>query len=770
MDANFKKQGLQGGDVSLAEKKREVMVAIPNEGGGESLMPKQQSRGNSPHRMLNDEFSVKSPPLNCASPEIRFMPSPNKPPKIPVSSANLTRRKSLTRSVYSKPKSRFGEQPYPVDGTLLEENGTSTLQENLGVGSPYKASPINNKPGTISRTVSILSVITPKTPLMASPGPAGGEDFDELIYRKVELSKSKRSRRVTVKVLSEWFVFVCITSTLVASLTVGKLKRTEIWGLGIWRWCVLVMVTFCGMLVTRWFMRIIVFLIETNFLLRKKVLYFVHGLKKCVQFFIWLGLVLLTWVLLINRGVDRSELATKILNGVTWTLASLLIGAFLWFMKTLLLKILASNFHVKSFFDRIQETLFHQYILQTLSGPPLVEEAEKIGKSISVGHFSFRSTDGKGGMKKETIDIAKLHHMKQEKVSAWTMKVLVDAMTNSRLSTISSALDESFDDGENEQTDKEITNEMEATAAAYHIFRNVAPPGCTYIDEEELRRFMIKEEVRMVYPLLAEAETGQITRKSLTDWLLKVYQERKALAHALSDTKTAVRQLNKLVTVILVVVTVIVWLLLMEIATTKVLVFLSSQLVLAAFMFGNTCKNIFEAIIFVFVMHPFDVGDRCVVDGVELLVEEMNILTTVFLKLNNEKVYYPNSVLAMKPISNYYRSPDMGDRVEFSIDFTTPAEKIGALRERVKRYLERNPQYWHPNHGLVVKEIEDVNKIKMGIYVTHTMNFQEFGEKNKRRTELVMEIKKIFEELNIRYNLLPQAIHLRHMEPDPRVT
>ena len=52
-----------------------------------------------------------------------------------------------------------------------------------------------------------------------------------------------------------------------------------------------------------------------------------------------------------------------------------------------------------------------------------------------------------------------------------------------------------------------------------------------------------------------------------------------------------------------------------------------------------------------------------------MLVEETNILTTVFLKLDNEKVYYPNSVLATKPISNYYRSPDMGDTVEFSIDF-----------------------------------------------------------------------------------------------------
>lgn len=97
---------------------------------------------------------------------------------------------------------------------------------------------------------------------------------------------------------------------------------------------------------------------------------------------------------------------------------------------------------------------------------------------------------------------------------------------------------------------------------------------------------------------------------------VKVYQGRKTLAHALKDTKTAVKQLNNLVTALLIIVTAVVWLLLMEIATTKVLVFLLSQLAVAAFMFGNTCKTTFEALIFVFVMHPFDVGDRCVVDGV----------------------------------------------------------------------------------------------------------------------------------------------------------
>lgn len=773
MDA--KHRPLKGREVSMTEKKTanegEVVVTISGQQNtnltGEGPSSKATESNNTSTEYANGYASSKSPALNRASPEIRSNSSPNKSPELSAPTRNLIRRKCLVRSVCSKPKSRFGEQPYPADAAVLEENDSSTLREQLAICSPYRqsvneASP-NNKSTTVNRTVSIASV-TPKTPLMASPGIAG-EDEDEIVYKKVELSKGKR-KAVKVKDLIECIVFACITGFLVASLTVEKLKTVMIWGLGLWKWCVLLMVIFCGMRVTKWFMHVTIFLIEMNFLLRKKVLYFVHGLKKSVQVFIWLGLVLLAWVLLIHRGVQRSELGTQILNGVTWTLVSLLIGAFLWVVKTSLLKVLASNFHVKSFFDRIQESIFHQYVLQSLSGPPLIEEAEKVGRSPSIGQVSFRSTKGKKGTKKEVINMATFHKMKREKVSAWTMKILVDAVTNSRLSTVSNVIDESFDDGGLEQTDKEITNEMEATAAAYKIFKNVSAPGCSYIDEDDLLRFMIKEEVDLVFPLLEGSETGRIERKALTKWVVKVYQERKALAHALSDTKTAVKQLNKLVTGILVILIVIVWLLLMEIATTKVLVFISSQLVVATFMFGNTCKNIFEALIFVFVMHPFDVGDRCVVDGVQLLVEEMNILTTVFLKLDNEKVFYPNSVLATKPISNYYRSPDMGDNIEFSIDFMTPLERIGALKEKIKRYLEGNPHHWHPNHNVTVKEIENVNKIKIALYVNHTMNFQDFAEKNRRRTELVMQLKKIFEQLDIRYNLLPQAVQLSHVGSD----
>lgn len=81
--------------------------------------------------------------------------------------------------------------------------------------------------------------------------------------------------------------------------------------------------------------------------------------------------------------------------------------------------------------------------------------------------------------------------------------------------------------------------------------------------------------------------------------------------------------------------------------------------------------------------------------------------------------------------------------------------------------MESKPQHWRPGHSVVVKEIEDVNKLKMALYVTHTINFQNYGDKSSRRSELVLELKKIFEDLGIKYHLLPQEVHLRYVGSAP---
>lgn len=79
--------------------------------------------------------------------------------------------------------------------------------------------------------------------------------------------------------------------------------------------------------------------------------------------------------------------------------------------------------------------------------------------------------------------------------------------------------------------------------------------------------------------------------------------------------------------------------------------------------------------------------------------------------------------------------------------------------------MDGKTQHWRPTHSVVVKDIEDVNKMKMALYVTHTINFQNYGDKSSRRSELVLELKKIFEDLGIKYHLLPQEVHVRYVGP-----
>ncbi|KAL0338907.1 UNVERIFIED_CONTAM: Mechanosensitive ion channel protein 10 [Sesamum angustifolium] len=583
------------------------------------------------------------------------------------------------------------------------------------------------------------------------------DDDDDKVYEteNVKLDKVKRGKKVKVMVMIEWTAFVCIMAVLIASSTVNKLKDFKIWSLELWKWSVLVLV-FCGRLFTEWFTNALVFLIERNFLLKKKVLYFVFSLKKSVRVVIWLALILLAWALLINRGVKRSEETSRVLNYIT---------------------------------RGFQESIFHQYILQALSGAPIVESdaASRISGQLSFNKLKTGKQEKSG----EVINVDKLYKMKREKVSAWTMGGLIRVVRNSELPTISEVLDESVE--EESEGPKVITSEVEARDAAKRIFRNVAKPGHKYIDEDDLLRFMPKEEVDNAIPLFEGLQSQDVLKNPFKNWVVKAYNERKCLAVSLNDAKTAIEELNKIASGLVLLVIVILWLLLMEITTTKVLVFISSQLLLVVFMFGNTAKMIFEAIIFVFVVHPFDVGDRCVVDGVQMVVDEMNILSTIFLKADNEKVCYPNAILATKPISNFNRSPEMGDAVEFAVDFNTsvehrcfesqnksnlgestlcrnPCMKLDVLGtdslaqlSAVNYGWDTSPEHWSPNHSVQMKEIVDVNKMIMALYVSHTINFQNAGERGNRRSDLVFELKKIFEEVGIKYRLLPQEVQINYV-------
>lgn len=66
---------------------------------------------------------------------------------------------------------------------------------------------------------------------------------------------------------------------------------------------------------------------------------------------------------------------------------------------------------------------------------------------------------------------------------------------------------------------------------------------------------------------------------------------------------------------------------------------------------------------------------------------------------------------------------------------------------------------------VVVTDVEDMNKMKMSLWVTHRMNHQEMEERWVRRNLLLGEMIKLFKELDIEYRVLPLDVNIRNMPP-----
>ncbi|KAK2356071.1 mechanosensitive ion channel protein [Trifolium repens] len=652
---------------------------------------------------------------------------------------------------------------------------------------------VDRRSGRVAKSGQLFSGFIGKKSDEEEDDPFMEEDFPDE-YKKTQFS---------LWILLEWLSLILIIGALVTTLSVPLLREKNLWQLLLWKWEVMILVLICGRLVSDWFIRIAVFCIERNFLLRKRVLYFVYGVKKAVQNCVWLGLVLIAWHFLFDERVQR-ETKSDFLQYVTKVLVCFLVGTLVWLLKTLMVKVLASSFHVSTYFDRIQESLFNQFVIETLSGPPLVEirkaeeEEERLAEEVQklqnagvtipadLRDSAFRTNSGrsKSGMLPKSpvvksarfsrplskksddgigngggITIDHLHKLNPNNVSAWNMKRLMNMVRHGALTTLDEQILDSTADDEHAT---QIRSENEAKAAAKKIFQNVARRGCRFIYPEDLMRFMREDEAIKTINLFEGAlDTGRISKSALKNWVVNAFRERRALALTLNDTKTAVNKLHRMLNFLVAIIIMVIWLLILEIATTKFLLFLSSQLVLVAFIFGNTCKTVFEAIIFLFVMHPFDVGDRCEIDAIQMVVEEMNILTTVFLRFDNQKITIPNAVLATKAIHNFYRSPDMGDSVEFLIHVATPAEKISLIKHRINSFVDNKKEHWYPSPFIVLKDHEQLNMVRMAIWPTHRMNFQDMGERFIRRSLLVEELMKIFKDLDIQYRLMPLDINVR---------
>jgi len=138
-----------------------------------------------------------------------------------------------------------------------------------------------------------------------------------------------------------------------------------------------------------------------------------------------------------------------------------------------------------------------------------------------------------------------------------------------------------------------------------------------------------------------------------------------------------------------------------QVNVTRLWVTASSALLSFVFIFGNSLRGIYESVVFLFVVHPFDVGDVILplggpsgaTGGEAARVEGIRLLTTTLVRISDgSKGCWPNAKLAAEPVLNLSRSGPKAEAFRVVVDASaaTP-EFLARIKKAAAAAAARSP-------------------------------------------------------------------------------
>lgn len=297
------------------------------------------------------------------------------------------------------------------------------------------------------------------------------------------------------------------------------------------------------------------------------------------------------------------------------------------------------------------------------------------------------------------------------------------------------------------------TSRQEAKWLARQLFNNMVSPERDVLVKEDFEEyFATRDEAKRAFDVFDKNRNGDISKREIRNTTLQTFKERKNLAASLRDLSAASGKLDNILLASFAVLWIIIVCAAFGVDVGTQLLPLWTMFVAISFIFGNSAKDMFDSIIFVFVTHPYDVGDRVYVGTENLVVEEIDLLTTTFRKWDGTKLYARNAVVAPQYIYNLRRSGPMAEVIEMNFSFSTPEAKFNQLRERMLQfYNEKHRSFTHNTMCMNIMTMENLNRVTCIFYIEHAASWQDMGFRWSNRNAFIMHLKRTMEELEIDY-------------------
>ncbi|EHS63598.1 uncharacterized protein PGTG_20692 [Puccinia graminis f. sp. tritici CRL 75-36-700-3] len=464
-------------------------------------------------------------------------------------------------------------------------------------------------------------------------------------------------------------------------------------------------------------------------------------------------------------------------------------GVVLLFEK-ILLQVIQLNFHRTSLKDRLEENERALWALDRLAAAKGVSHSPKKRNSkflTSLTHHRTKSGRQTPGNKDSTIvDVPSTP--KTPNMDSSADKRTAETSTSGGISStqhkrnkssnlltvtdhLTSAINSALKHGTKGARGGMISSTHSAKKLAKKLFEGLDEDRGGVITRNEFEPyFKTASDAAMAFKLFDKDGNGDIDRKEMRNAVVRIYRERMSLAIGLKDMSSAVAKLDAVLISIASMLTIFIWLFIFNSkGTSSQLVPMATIILGFSFIFGNAAKNLFESMLFIFSIHPYDVGDLVAIDDVHMFVTEFGLFSTTFQRVDGQVVVAPNSLLiSKKHILNIRRSGPMWETTEVMVGFDTPLEVLHEFRARLRQYVMDNPREWKGGLDVNIEFINNQNLIQLIIAMEHKSNWQDWGARWDRRTLLMKEMKRIMDSLNITYKLPTQPISLLPQKPGPR--
>ncbi|KAI1803126.1 Mechanosensitive ion channel-domain-containing protein [Daldinia bambusicola] len=262
-----------------------------------------------------------------------------------------------------------------------------------------------------------------------------------------------------------------------------------------------------------------------------------------------------------------------------------------------------------------------------------------------------------------------------------------------------------------------------------------------------------RDEAEECFEAIDEDGNGDISLDEMIRKVVEMGKERKAIGNSMKDISQALAVFDRVLLFIVLLIVIFIFLAFFQSSFITTLATAGTTLLSLSFIFAVTTQEFLGSCIFLFVKHPYDVGDRVDITGTEkeqLVVEKISLLYTVFNRIDRmQVVQVPNIVLNNVWIENVTRSKAMKEVIDINVSYDTSFEDIELLRLEMEKFVQapENARDFQPDISISVAGVGDLDKLQLKIAIKHKSNWHNEAIRATRRSKfmcaLTLALKKV---------------------------